>query len=35
MSDYYSVVYDALNQTVSPSCCFGPDSYGNFFADIN
>jgi len=38
VSDYYSVVYDALNQIVLLSCCFGPDGYDSFsdiYADIN
>jgi len=26
LSYYYSVIYDALNQIVLPSFCFGPDS---------
>jgi len=38
LSDYYSVVYNALNQIVIPSCCFGAYGYGSvseIYADIN
>jgi len=38
LSDYYSVVYDTLNQIVIPSCCFGAsgyDSVSEIYTNIN